>query len=1032
LTKIIDNSKEKLSEALTREFDDARELAIASAYFNVHGFGALRNGLINKPLKFLLGREPTESLKWEDEVLKELEEKEDDQDYFNLLQEAIKYFEDPQREIHAIEGSFFHGKAYVGTYPSMKEIRRGVGVVGSSNFTYGGLVKNRELNMLNTDREAIEELVAWFDSQWKSSIDYKDTFLSFLKNYITTRTPLEVIAKALFEFYKSNLETGADRKHLKSLYAHQVLTVRDASMKLEKYGGVLIADATGLGKSRAALQLALDAIQNDRRPLLIAPKSVLDTTWKDEMRRANINIESISSEKLSSDPDSALKDYVNSTFIIVDEAHFFRTPSTNRYAALRDLILKNKAQVVLATATPVNNSLMDLYFLLSLYLNENSIYDLYGQTLRGYFNANQKRWLNDEPIALEQVLERFIVRHSRELAKALDKEGKINFPKRELDLDPRDKYSIKIDFEKIDSILSSMDFSSYDLSIDRLGDQLTLPDGKRMSDESLVTHREALKKLIKVIVIINLFKRLESSLQAFTDSLDTYADYMHRAAKYAKESGYFVPPKMKGDPLFDFDEEDESDKLPDPEELFSKPKYQSLRERCKLTPDEIKVFSDSCEKDLNTIQKIKDTLPKKDEKFDSFLSRIVDISKDIKNNNGILIFSQYAATSSYLYERLTKENRIKLHLTLVTGGECKDRDDRSSDKTELVREFQREGGILISTDVLSAGQNLQNAQYVANYDFPWNPVVLIQRIGRIDRMGSDHNKVYVINVLPKNGDPEDPKSIEHFLGLMKKLYQRLEAIRQTIGIDATTLGEKAEPKDFGIQEAIAKNDPTILDRIARDLEQFTSDPKDTLAKIINEKGYSWLESLPKGIGAIKKGLERDGLFILFSDGTDFYWRLKYYDQKKELVTSPTDIVDTIMEGDIQNSGESIDYASLVGRMRDMKEDLKQQLEVQVNRERALAGVPPRPTQLIRDIYNDLANSGTADGEELAALFRDQSNRQAVVTAMQNARKEGKLLEKAREMLRQSAATQDNGETQSAPAEVKLTRICWCWIHPRQT
>ncbi|MGI0080964.1 MAG: hypothetical protein ACRECH_15245 [Nitrososphaerales archaeon] len=136
-----------------------------------------------------------------------------------------------------------------------------------------------------------------------------------------------------------------------------------------------------------------------------------------------------------------------------------------------------------------------------------------------------------------------------------------------------------------------------------------------------------------------------------------------------------------------------------------------------------------------------------------------------------------------------------------------------------------------------------------------------------------------------------------------------------------------------------------------------------------------------------------------------------------------------MEGDIQNSGESIDYASLVGRMRDMKEELKQQLEVQVNRERALAGVPPRPTQVIRDIYNDLANSGTADGEELAALFRDQSNRQAVVTAMQNARKEGKLLEKAREILRQSAATRDNGETQSAPAEVKLTRICWCWIHP---
>src|SRR5256885_11095464 len=344
MTRIIDNSKDKLSDALVREFDDANELAIASAYFNVHGFGALKNGLANKPMKFLLGREPTESIKWEDEVLKELEEKEDDQDYFTLLQEAIRYFEDPLRQIHSIEGSFFHGKAYIGAFPSMKEIRRGVGVVGSSNFTHGGLVNNRELNMLNTDREAIEELVDWFDDQWKSSIDYKETFLSFLRNYVTTRTPLEVIAKALFEFYKSNLDTSAYQKHLKSLYAHQVLTVRDASMKLEKYGGVLIADATGLGKSRAALQLAFDAIQNGRRPLLIAPKSVLDTTWKDEMRRANVTVETVSSEKLSSDPDSALKEYVDSAFIIVDEAHFFRTPATNRYAALRALILKNKAK----------------------------------------------------------------------------------------------------------------------------------------------------------------------------------------------------------------------------------------------------------------------------------------------------------------------------------------------------------------------------------------------------------------------------------------------------------------------------------------------------------------------------------------------------------------------------------------------------------------------------------------------------------------------------------------------------------------
>ena len=176
-------------------------------------------------------------------------------------------------------------------------------------------------------------------------------------------------------------------------------------------------------------------------------------------------------------------------------------------------------------------------------------------------------------------------------------------------------------------------------------------------------------------------------------------------------------------------------------------------------------------------------------------------------------------------------------------------------------------------------------------------------------------------------------------------------------------------------------------------------PKDTLAKIINERGYEWLESLPRGIGAIKKGLDRDGLFVLFTDGNDFYWRLRYYDKKSETMTSPTDIVDTIMEGEIDNSGESIDYNSLISRMKDMKEDLRQQLEARANRERALEGVPTRASQPIREIFDELANSGIEDAERLAMLFRKQSNRQTVVAALQNARRQGQLVAKARDSLR---------------------------------
>ncbi|MGC8558834.1 MAG: helicase-related protein, partial [Nitrososphaeria archaeon] len=816
MTKIIDNRKEKLGNALVNEFKNIEEIAIASAYFNVHGYGEIKDGLSDKPMRLLLGREPTESIKWEDEVIKELEEEEDDQQYFNLLKDAIRYFESEKRQVRTITGPFFHGKAYIGVSPGLTEIRNGVGVVGSSNFTKGGLVTNNELNMVNTDREVVQELAEWFSGMWGNAQDFKADFLSFLKNYITTRSPYEVIAKALYETYKSSLDASIEaQKVLSTLYPHQVLSVRGALQILEKYGGVIIADATGLGKTRVALGLALDAIRQGKKVLLIAPKSVLDTTWRDEMKKTAIHIESVSSEKLSQDPDSALKQFDGMNFIIVDEAHYFRTPSTNRYSALRRFILENKAQVVLATATPVNNSLMDLYFLLSLYLDENSIYDISNDTLKGYFTSKQKKWLGGEPIDMEEVLQRFMVRHSRQLAQALDREGKIKFPERMLDSDPLDRYSVDIDFQNVGGRLDNMHFAFYDLSVDRLSEQMKLPDGTPVARTIEERNKQKLKELVKTIIIINLFKRLESSTEAFRRTLTSMDKYIEVAINYAQK-GYFVPPAMKGDLIFSSEEE-----LPTPDELFSKRKYKAVKERCRLTPEEINDFVGKCEEDRKTISELLSALPTRDTKYDSFEQRIRKIANELNGSapNGVIIFSQYAATASYLYGKLRGSFQP---VRLVTGEESRDENGDNKSKTEIIRAFQKSGGILISTDVLSEGQNLQNAQYVVNYDFPWNPVVLIQRAGRVDRMGSLYDVIYLVNMLPKNGNPEDPSSLEHFLGLMKRLYSRLEAIRQTIGIDATTLGEEVAPKDFGVQEALARNDKSALESLEVELMQFTA------------------------------------------------------------------------------------------------------------------------------------------------------------------------------------------------------------------
>ena len=1022
MTKIIDNSKEKLAAVLNREFSDANEIAIASAFFNVQGYGAIRDSLGDKPMRLLLGREPTESIKWEDEVLRELEQEEDDLQYFNLLQEAVRYFEDPKRSVHTVEGHFFHGKAYIGASPSLRSLRNGVGVVGSSNFTYGGLVSNRELNMLNTDREVVQELADWFSDAWDNSSDFKEQFISFLKNYITTRSPYEVIAKALYETYKSNLDASVEAlKVLRGLHPHQRLTVMRALSILEKYGGVLIADATGLGKTRVALNLALNAIREGRKTLLIAPKSVLDTTWQDEMRNSNIHIDSISIEKLSQDP-SAISQYEDKDFIIVDEAHYFRTPSTIRYSALRDLILRNNARVVLLTATPVNNSLMDLYSLFSLYLKEDSISDLYGNmTLKGYFMANQKKWLQGEPIDMDEVLRRFMVRHSRRLAQVLDKEGKIKFPRRRLDSDVRSRYSTNIDYQRIYDMLRRMHFAFYELSVDRLGERMKLPDGTPVSSAVEESRREYLKELIKTIVIINMFKRLESSVEAFRETLESLSEYVTRAIKYAREQGYFVPPALREDLIFSSEEE-----LPTPEELFKKPELAAARERCRLRPEEVNKFADKCEHDLEIIEEILAALPSEDAKYETFRRRMDDIIRAIESSppNGVIVFTQYAATARYLYERL-RLDFTHVRTRLVTGEESRNERDGSAGKTEVIRSFQRDGGVLVSTDVLSEGQNLQNAQYVVNYDFPWNPVVLIQRVGRVDRMGSPYQEVYLVNVLPISGDPDDPRSLEHFLGLMKKLFMRLEAIRQTIGLDASTLGEEAAPKDFSVQEALARGDETVLESIAREIEQFTTDPMETLARIIEDRGLHWIKSLQNGIGAIKNG-ERDALFVLFTDGSDYYWRMKYFDGKGEMVSSANEILGTLMTGDLDSRGEMIPYEILIDRMKAIKKETLKEIEERRRRALTLEGTPAKVTKEISEIYEALAESGD-EGEALAAKFRSMANKSALVKELQKARKNGMLLKRAKELLEGSG---ENSSAKVVNAEPpRLKRVCWCWVRP---
>lgn len=1036
MTNIIENSKKKLADVLNKEVRNVNEIAIASAYFNIEGYRSIQTGLKNKPLKLLLGREPSESIRFEEDLINNLEKQnekfkkeeeenlsnevrmnEDDNSYFSILREADNFFKSQNVEVRKVKGRFFHGKAYLGVNPSFTEIVSGFATVGSSNFTGGGLSGNRELNMFTTEREAIIDLTTWFLDLWKeeNSIDFKDEFLKLLENYVTTHSPYEVLAKALYEVYKPQIAEANTNSLMKTLFPHQILSTIQASRILKEYNGVVVADSTGLGKTRVGINLTQMAINEGKNPLLIAPKSSMDTTWKDEMDKTHVHIDSISSEYLSSHPEETVKNYADKDFILIDEAHYFRSQSSNRYGALRDLMSTGNKQIVLLTATPINNSLMDLYALLSLYLREDSISDI-SPSLRGYFSLQQKFWINNKPVEMDPILRRFVVRTSRELAKALSKDS-LNFPLRKLDDDPGNRYSTQIDYEKINSIFDTMNFVYYDYAIDRLGDKLKLPNGSQISTDAMSQKKDSLKSLVKVVIRINFFKRLESSVHAFRVTLQTLKTYISTSIKYAEEKGYFIPPKMKGD-ITEMYDEDEEWSTPDPVDLFTG-KYISIMEKCKFDQDEINRYVTSSQKDIKDIESILSILPKVDEKLNQTVEKIKNI--EITGNNGVIIFTQYSATAEYVYENL--KNEMKDNVMLTTGKRCLDRKGNNKDKTSVIKDFMKNGGYIVSTDVLSESQNLQNAQYVVNYDFPWNPVVLIQRAGRIDRIGSTHKEVYLVNILPVNGDEEDPKSLAHFLSVMKKLYSRIDLISNTVGIDSTTLGEDASPRDFGIQEAIARNDPGILDVLMEKVEQFTKDPIETLASIINSKGEKWLEDLPYGIGAYKNS-EREGLFILFRAGESYYWVLKYYDGSKESISNPNEIIKTLLEGEHDNMGEVIDYDELMDKFKNLKETLKQKIEGEKSKKDILQGRKASSNKQEREIYEALQKSGP-EGIKLSRRFNDERAKQIVVTTLHKAMQEGNLLSKAWEIL--NSNVNDENIPEKVETDIDLQRVCWCLL-----
>ena len=440
--------------------------------------------------------------------------------------------------------------------------------------------------------------------------------------------------------------------------------------------------------------------------------------------------------------------------------------------------IKNKPKVLLLTATPMNNTYWDLYFQIMLIARNNKriffkegIFDLERQ-----FKKADKKTSN-----IGDVLQIISIRRPRQYiienypdAKYKDEQGnwvKIEFPERKL----RDvNYSLDDTYQGLYYKIADKIEKELNLAYYRLEEYRIL--GKK--DEMELGRMKALGGILQTILL----KRLESSVESFRKSIQTQINFLNKFKEFFKD-GKILRKKFYDKYLFYLEGDNEIR-----EDIASE--IDKNLETINLNEFDKEIFLQDLQDDINIFKELEKIVAPIDESQDAKLQELKDKLIKLKPLGKIILFSFYADTIDYLHKALEKDKEFqKFYLKKfekITGSYS------TNKRKEIVDEFlNKDIDLLLSTDILSEGQNLQKARIVLNYDLHWNPVRMIQRAGRIDRIGSPYKEIYIYNFYPE-------KELESLLELVKILQRKIEMINETVGLDASVLGEKINPKVFGI------------------------------------------------------------------------------------------------------------------------------------------------------------------------------------------------------------------------------------------
>jgi len=731
-----------------------------------------------------------------------------------------------------------------------------VGYLGSSNLTLSGLSHQGELNLDVLDHDAANKLVGWFEDRWKDRwcVDITEELIQVIGESWAREElipPYQIYVKMAYHL-SQEARAGLSEFRIPPEFGHrlfdyQVAAVKIAAHHLNKRGGVLIGDVVGLGKTLMATALA-KIFQDDQftETLILCPKNLVKM-WEDYVAEYRLLARVLSIAKAANELPQLRRYRV----VLIDESQNLRNREGKRYRAIQEYVQENESRCILLSATPYNKTYLDLSSQLRVFVPEDKDLGIRPERLIRELGETEFIRRHQSPVrslaAFEksehaddwrELMRLYMVRRTRSFIQdnyaatdpttgrkflTFEDGTRSYFPERvpktvKFGIDeknPADQYA-RLYAPEVVAAVNALNLPRYGLANYVAATPHNPPtpaEAKQLQDLS-----RAGKRLMG-FCRTNLFKRLESSGEAFQQSLERHVlrnhIYLHAIENAlplplgTQDSGLLdagnydedVDDEAAGAELFESDDgigqatarpvnlhhvDDFKKRAADAYEGYA----TQFKSRFKwLRPDLfVKALATDLAADAASLLEVLKRCGAWDPQKDAKLDALHLLLTKRHPNEKVIVFTQFADTVRYLEAQLRA--RGVQRLAGVTG-EAEDPtsyawrfspvSNSKSDRVTAAEELR----VLVATDVLSEGQNLQDAAVIVNFDLPWAIIRLVQRAGRVDRIGQKAEKILCYSFLPADG-------VENLIRLRERVRQRLHENAEVVGTDEAFFEDERE------------------------------------------------------------------------------------------------------------------------------------------------------------------------------------------------------------------------------------------------